>query len=353
MNFRIEDIAREAEVSTATVSRTINTPEQVRPATRRKVEAVIKRLGYTPNYFAQGLMKKRHDSVGILASYSMNPYIIEIIGAIENVLAQRGIYSYLCNCEDNIELEAKYAQELIRRNIGALFVLETPSLNGKDNYFLFRKFRCPVIIINQHTEPFGINYVVRVDQKPGIQEVFDYAAESRLFPFVHLISPAGAYSYTMKEALFNAWKAERGFSSVQAQLVKPASLWQANREETVWHTCEAVQELLTAPERPRFIFAGNDLMAMGVLASAGKLGLRVPEDLAVAGVDNTLLSRISAPPLSTVDLRMREAGTMAAELYLAVQDRPGDEHPRLQTIPARFCRRASTPDGEKLDKKFS
>jgi LacI family transcriptional regulator len=343
MNFRIEDIAREAGVSTATVSRTINMPGKVKAATRRKVELVIKRLGYAPNYFAQSLMKQHSGSVGLLSSYNMNPYIIEMIDAIECTLSQQGIYVYLCNCEDNRELEAKYAQEMIHRNIDALIVLETPSLNRPDNYFLNNEFRCPVIIANQHTEPFGNHYIVRSDQAPGINEVFAYAEEHDLFPFTHIISSSNAYSYALKEQLFNKWKAKRGLSGKEARLVRPASLQSANTEGTVWRTCEAVGEMLDAPNRPRFIFAGNDLMAMGVMAAAAKLGLRVPEDLAVAGVDNTLLSRISAPPLSTVDLRMRDVGTMAAELYLSIRYEPEQEYPRLQPIPSRFLLRASTP----------
>jgi LacI family transcriptional regulator len=80
-------------------------------------------------------------------------------------------------------------------------------------------------------------------------------------------------------------------------------------------------------------------MAMGILTAARDLSISVPEELTVIGVDNTYLSRISFPPLSTVDLRMKEVGTLAAEQYLEIKNKPENERQRIQAIPSRFIRR--------------
>jgi LacI family transcriptional regulator len=341
VGIRIEDIAKVAGVSTATVSRAINTPEQVRPNTRQRVEKVIKQLGYKPNYFAQGLMKGRTDVVGVLVSYHTNPYFTDIIDSIGHVLSQNGIYLYLCNCEKKIELEAEYTNELLRRNIDALIVVETPSLNTADNYFTQRTFDCPVILVNQHIKPFGEHYIIRCDQTPGIGELFDYVRQHELFPFLLFFGAEQSYSFSLKEDLFIKWKHKYRISDGDARIYKHPTLVDTNDENTVWYTCETIKELLSSPSRPRSIFAANELMAVGAMTAARELSISVPDELALVGIDNTMLSRISHPPLSTIDLRMKEVGAMAAELYLEIKRDPAKERPKIQTIPSRMYFRNS------------
>jgi DNA-binding LacI/PurR family transcriptional regulator len=344
MANRIEDIARAAGVSTATVSRAINSPDKVRPKTRQKVEAVISRMGYRPNYFAQALMKGHTDSVGILTSSYTNPYHVEIIDTIGQALSRNGVYIYLCNCGDSPELEKEYTQELIRRNIDALIVIETPSVNsiGKadGNYFVNTQFDCPVILINQHVKPYGDNYVIRCDQKPGIMEVLNQVQQQGLFPFLLFICSDDNYSYIYKKELFKKWKQKNRFSDNEVGIYTSKELFDANNEETVWRTCEEIKSILVS-SRPRSILAGNDLMAVGILTAARELSIRLPEELALVGVDNTFLSRISAPPFSTIDLRMRDVGLAAAELYLELKKNPGKDQPKIQAIPSRLYFRST------------
>jgi LacI family transcriptional regulator/LacI family asc operon transcriptional repressor len=342
MGIRIEDIANMAGVSIATISRVINRPELVSPATRVKVEAVIQQAGYNPNYFARGLKKHSADSVGIITSLHTNPYFIEIIDAIESVLSANGTYTYICCCESRVELEEKYAQELVRRNIDALFVIETPSLNTAANYFYKAKFECPVILINQYIKPYGErNYVVRCDQKCGIQEVFAQALRKRLFPFMLFLCAEKNYSYTYKARLFRNWCRTNHISPKNGRILISNDIIDANSEKAVWDTYEAALKILASPVRPRAILAGNEYMAMGIMAAARKLSISIPGELAVIGVDNTMLSRLSFPALSVVDLRMKEVGTAAAALYLDIKRNPDKKRARINTIPSVFCSRDS------------
>jgi LacI family transcriptional regulator len=345
MSSKISDIAKLAGVSTATVSRVINNTGKVTIKTRQKVETVVKQLGYKPNYFAQVLMRKHTDSVGLLVTSYTNPYHTETIDTIGQVLSQNGIYIYICNCKDSFELEKEYTQELIRRNIDALIVFETPSIstinNGCGNYFLNTQFDCPVILINQHIKPYGDNYIIRCDQKPGIMEVLNRVQARQLFPFLFFtFYTEDGYSYLYKEKLINAWKRKNRLSDQDAGICKIRNLPSANNVEAVWQTREVAKKVLRSI-RPRSIFASNDLMATGVLAAARELSIRVPEELSLVGVDNTYLSRISTPTLSSIDLRMKDVGTMAAELYLNLKRNPEKEQPKIHVIPSRLFSRAS------------
>jgi DNA-binding LacI/PurR family transcriptional regulator len=339
VSIRIEDIARAAEVSTATVSRVLNNPSQVRPVTREKIRAIINQLGYKPNYVAQSLMKGYTDSVGLLVSYHTNPYFTTIVDAISSILIKRGIFLYLCNCENNVESEKEYTEELFRRNIDALIVLETPSLNTKDNFFIHQKFNHPVILINQHLEPYGDNYIVRCDQKPGILEIFNYIENNRLYPFILFNGSNNSYSFILKDMLFDEWKKKAHLSDREVINFPVKKIFDSNDENIVWYICEIIKELIKSGKRPRSIFAANELMALGVLAAARELSIAIPEELAVVGIDNTILARVSTPPLSTIDLHMNEIGIKAAELYLKLKNNPKEDHPRVQVIPSQLCMR--------------
>ena len=338
MGSRLEDIAKLAGVNPSTVSRTINTPQKVKTKTRQKIEAIINELGYKPNFFAQGLMKDQTDSVGILTSVYANPYFIEIIETLEHMLSAEGTYMYMCNCEINIDLEKKYLDELIRRKIDALFIIESPSLNTKNNFYVKNKFDFPVIMINQHLKPYGENYIVRCDQKPGITEIFDEVKLRELYPFVLLLPAEKSYSYILKERLFDNWRKKNNLDKKQACCIKLENLLNPNNEKSVWNSYEEAKALFSR-FRPRSILVGNDLMALGVLAAAREHGICIPEELSVAGVDNTLFSRISIPALSTIDLQTLEIGTKAAQLYQKIRDNPSAVNEKIITIPSFFYRR--------------
>jgi DNA-binding LacI/PurR family transcriptional regulator len=345
MGNRIEDIAKAAGVSTATVSRAVNTPDKVSPKTRQKVEEVISQLGYTPNYFARALMKGHTNSVGLLISVqgARNPAYREIGDTIGQILSRNGIFSYLCDCENSPELEKQYARELIRRNIDALFVIETPSLNTGDNYFVQNKFDCPVILIGryieQHIEDQGDAghsnvYVVRCDQKPGLMAMFNQVKRRLLFPFMLYISAGDTYFYTYTVELFKAWKEKNRLSAKNAWLYTAKE--DVNAKEAVRRTYEAAKRILASSFRPRSILAGNDCMAAGILAAARELSIRIPDELTLVGMENTFFSCISVPPFSTIDLRRRDVGKAAAALYLELKNTPETAPEQIHVIPSQY-----------------
>jgi LacI family transcriptional regulator len=336
MGVRIEDIAKLAGVSTATVSRVINNPEKVQFGTRKKVESAINKANYKPNYFARGLMTGFTDSVGIIASYTINPYIIEIVDAIERVLSRNGIHIYLCNCQLNGELEKKYTGELLERNTDAIIAIESPSMNTAENYFLGKQFKRPVILVNQHVEPFGDTYVVRCDQEPGVWELFEQVRSRNLFPFYLFLGDDAGYSFRLKETLLKKWKKKYRISDKDAQVIHLEKLKDTSNEGAIWYTHDYFREVLASPSRPRSVLAGNELMALGVLVAAKELDIAVPEELAVTGIDNTLLSRTSFPPLTTIDLHMKDIGQMAANLYLDIRNHPDKEQEKVHTIPSNL-----------------
>jgi len=332
MGTTIEDIARAAGVSSATVSRVLNNPEVVRPETIAKVTAVIEAYQYKPNIFARGLMRSRTDSVGIIVPNITNPYFMTMVEMIETTLARNGTHIYLCNSRVDPQAERDYLGELIRRNVDALIIVEASLFNGKDNYFLRYDAPCPIILVNEHVSAETQNHIVRCDQSPGLLQALDHFTARRLFPIALVNSESGSYSFTLKNELLRSFAVDHGLSADDFMICRLSG--NPDHEEIVSRAAESCVSLLAEARRPRAILAGNELMGVGVLQGALSCGIRVPEDLAIIGVDNTILSRIGPRPLSTVDLRPKDVGRAVADLYL-----------RIHTTSAE----ATPPAREKLD----
>jgi Transcriptional regulators len=341
MGITIEDVARLAGVSMTTVSRAINTPELVSPRTLQRINAVIAREGYKPSIFARGLMHSRTDSVGILVSYITNPYMTSIIHSIEDILSQNGTYIYLCNTKGDANLERPYAEELLRRNVEALIVIEVPSFNRRDGYFAKLETERPLILVNEHVAGDCPHHIVRCAQEPGVQEALQHFLSRDRFPLALLIGDDGAYSYSLKERLLLEFREANRLSPEETPVYKLEE--DANVEAIVGSAARLAEKICSGPSRPRAIFAGNDMIAVGAMQGAAAAGLHIPKDLSLIGVDNTFVSRITVPKLSTVDLRTDDVGRTAAELFLRIRSgRAGASHPARETIPSTLILRGTT-----------
>ena len=337
MGNRIDDIARAAGVSTATVSRVLNKSDLVSPETRERVKAVIDELGYQPNVSARGLRGAKTDTVGILVPFITNPYHSGIVDAIEKALSARNVRIYLCNSHESSELEARYADELVRRNVDALIFAETRGINNDHAVYDAIDERMPVILVNEHLRTDTRHHIVRCAQEPGLIAALDHLLDRGYLP-VDLVIGDGSWSFDLKERAFRDHLQRRGFGAAELSVVRLASV---NVEDIVQRCARYASEALGRKRPPRAFVAGNDMMGVGLLQGTLAAGFRVPEDVAVIGVDNSLASRLSVPPLSTVDLREAEVGRLVAEAYFAIKGGSAPASPIRTEIESSFLNRGT------------
>jgi len=334
----IDDIARAAGVSTATVSRVINKNYPVSQKARRSVEQAIQQLRYTPNVFARGLMKAHTDSVGIIVPFISNPYHMQIVDAIEEELSRKQVFIYLCCSYDDPEREAAYVASLSARHVDALIIVEAHSMNSRRNHFLELDLPQPIILVNEHVASRTKHHIVRCAQEPGVQEAFEHFRSSGLRR-IALLRGAG-YSFDLKQRLFKRFCRDNGFVTEVNPVVR---IRRANEPESVHEAAAHITRLLSGPHPPQAILAGNELIAIGVLQGALAAGARVGKDLRIIGVDNTVISQISSPRLSTVDLRMNEVGRAAARAYLELREGGfRREEPIRHTLQSRLLHRETS-----------
>jgi LacI family transcriptional regulator len=303
----IREVAAAAGVSAQTVSRVINNRPDVAPETSERVREVIRQTGYAPNMLARGLTQGRSHVLAVVA-YGLDYFgPSHVVTAIERRAAERG-YAIMLNLllEPTPATVDHLLNGLSARQVDGI-IWAIPEVG--DNRDLLRsrvsELSVPVILVGGMTgRPF----------LPSI--AIDNAAIGRLAT-EHLIS-GGVSRLGIITGPLSWWEARQRRAGWEQTLVShgisPNDCAVYEGDWTVSSGAEAFASMRATCPKIDAIFAGNDQMALGVLHAAHNLGLRVPEDLAVVGVDNTAESSHFWPPLTTVDQPLGRAGELAVEV---------------------------------------
>jgi LacI family transcriptional regulator len=305
MAITIHDVAEKAGVSIATVSRVINNNYPVKDETRKKIEKAIEELGYVPNEIARSLILKSTSSVGIIVPGITNLFFPTIVEEINKTLRDEGFIISLFTTDGDPKTEKKLVDNIISRNMDGVIVIDPSVDNLENGYFEGVSKKIPTIIINGNTNKYNCNFV-SYDEEVGTKEAFNYLLELGHKEIV-FIRGDKSLSYDLKENIYRKFIRDNNL-----KYEKVISVGMGNSLDVVEKTQEIFEEFLSLNRGATGVFACNDLMAVGVINACNKSGIKIPEDMSVIGFDNTLLSNISHPKITTVDLNMKEIGQTAA-----------------------------------------
>lgn len=310
MKATIVDVAKEANVSVATVSRVVNSNYPVKEETRLKVIAAIEKLKYVPNIQARELNMRRSTTIGVVVPGLYNMFFAEVINGIESYLADDE-YSLLLTCGKNdSEIEMRSVQELLSRNVSGIIVISPNSENIAGNFYDKIAEDKPLVFINSYQKRPNILYVSN-DEYKGMQAALRYLLELG-HQKILFVRGVHSDSYKIKEDAYIAMMRRE-------ELYEPRyiiNIGEGNNNETVDHTKNCLQELLPKYPETTAIVTCNDLMAVGAVNACRKIGLDVPGDISIIGYDNIALSRFVEPKLTTMDQNMFDLGVNAARLLL-------------------------------------
>ena len=332
------DVAREAGVSTATVSRVVHGQDRVRPSTRQRVLEVIEALGYVPDGAAQSLSRQRKEVIGLVAVESRSPdsdieqisllFVEEVMRGVESSLREIG-WSLLISFLRAGDPAAYQRMQSISAKVDGLLIAE--GIVGSQQLALLAA-RLPIALVaGSPDEPHD---VVDADNRAGTRALVCHLVElhrrTRLF---YVAGPSDAPDAEARRSAFEevlaghpgatlAGSFEGRFSAISGQL--------------------AVREILARPRRdlPDAVVCGNDQMAIGVMRELQAAGLRVPADIAVVGFDDIYPGALLAPPLTTVRQPMRLLGEHACSRLLERIADPGLPHP-VELLPTELIVRES------------
>jgi LacI family transcriptional regulator len=299
----IRDVARAAGVSNATVSQVLSGSRPVADETRLRVEQVIAELGYRPNTFARALKTLRSQLVGVVLPDLTNPFYPILVRGAQDELGLNGYHAVIVNTDAERSQELELVAELVDRQVDGL-VLTTFTLSDADYAGIAAK-GVPFVVIGQ-TKSF--DHVVTSDYAAAF-EMTSYLLDKGYGTVAHLAGPTGGGGPGARRlGGYRAAMRGRGLSGAAAPVV--------HGEFTVAGGNKAMLKLLESSVRPRAVFCANDLMAFGAIEAAATAGLRVPEDLAVAGFDDIDAASLVRPSLTTVENSARELGAKAVGLLL-------------------------------------
>lgn len=311
MQVNIHDVAEKAGVSISTVSRVVNNNYPVKKETREKIEKVIEELEYRPNEVARSLILKKTSNIGVIVPGITNPFFHTIGEEIINVLKKKGFIISLFSTEGKESLEKDIVNNVLSRNMDGVIVIDPSIQNLNNGFFEKTSRRIPLIVINGYTKDYDFNFV-SYNEDIGTREAFNHLLDLG-HKEILFIRGDSSLSYDIKENIYLEILDKKGLDYKNI-----VNVGMGNTIEVIQNTKDILVEKLEEDKNITSIFACNDLMALGSLDACNKLGLKVPEDISIIGFDNTLLSTVVTPKLTTVDLKIETIGRIAAEKLLKV-----------------------------------
>jgi len=324
----IKDVAEKAGVSPATVSRCLN-GQRIRPHLRERVLAAVKELNYQPNYVARSLVSEKSHLIGVVIPDISNPFFADIVRAIDDVAASRGYNTIICNTDWNLNKEKEALTLLSSRQVDGIIV--APSEVAPHTSKL-KLNNTPVVIMTRSSSDFDS---VETDHFKGGYLVAKHFVDLGHTCFACI---GGATPSEPKYEGFRTGLADAGISS-DLVYVEDLGVHHFSLEDAYQKTVECITQ---TPQRPTAIFALNDMLAVNVVRAIEDLGLRIPEDVAVAGFDNTILASAMRPALTSVSQANYEIGRLSTEFLLTRVDSEAALAPRQIRLEPRLVVRQST-----------
>lgn len=306
---RIEDVARAAGVSTATVSRCLNNPDAVRESTRALVEKAVADLGYTPHFGARALAMNRTHTIGAVIPTMENAIFARGFQAVQERLSDAGTTLLLASSGYDPEREAQQLKTLLQRGVdGVLLIGEA---RPETTYALLEARDIPTVLVwcnGETTDHVCVGFDNRAAAREMARTVLDYG--HRRIAMVAGITAWNDRAARRVDGVRDALTAE-GLALDEANLVEA--------EYTIEAGAQALRRLVSERPRPTAIICGNDVLAAGVLRGARQMRLDVPGDLSITGFDDIDLASVLDPALTTVHVPHRRMGWTAADRLLEIQ----------------------------------
>ncbi len=328
--MQIKDVAREAGVSTATVSHVINKTRYVSEETRERVLRAIERLNYYPNANARRLSSGRSYTLGLLMSDISNPFFPELVKGFETAAFERGYDLILSNTNYDAERTAHYVRRIIESKVAgvALMVSEFDRPLIVD---LVRRRVCVVLL--DHGAVGQCMSKIEVDYAGGIEQAILHLLTLGHNQIAYVGGPPWLPSASKRLQAFCSSAARHLPEMGQPVLYEGDFGLEGGRR--------AARELLSTGASPSAVVVANDLMALGFVQECHSAGLQVPHDISVVGFDDIAFAALSDPPLTTVCLPRTELGRQAFKALVACIEHPERQGIEIK-VPTYLVVRAST-----------
>ncbi|MFL4992995.1 MAG: LacI family DNA-binding transcriptional regulator [Microvirga sp.] len=321
---RIQDVAKLADVSTATVSRALATPERVSPEARARVLEAIAKTGYVPNPAARTLRSQKTYMVLVVLPDLSNTFFSKILRGIEETLFEAGYGMIISDLDGSPEKEAHFAAFTAAGRVDGAILLNGHLFGqSREGEGQPARIKIPLVAVCEAIPGADIPQI-EIDNRAAAYGMTQHLASLGHRSIAYVSGPA---SNILERERFQGFKdgLETAGLPFDPALILPG-------DYTIEAGVRAGQDLVARPTRPTAVFCTSDEMAIGLMRTLFSAGLRVPEDISVAGFDDIEFAAVAEPPLTTIHQPRRELGQAAASALIELlQGRSSPKRIRLET----------------------
>ncbi len=324
MRVTIDDIARLAGVSKATVSRVLNNKaEGVSTDTRKMIQKLIDDLEYKPNLLARGIVTSKTKTIGLILPDITNPFFPELVKAVEDCASKNGYTVIFGNTDFSLEKEQNYISTFIAKRVDGVILTSTVD----DNSIIhnkFKKYNVPCVLLDRTMKNMDYDAGVFFDNQYALYISCEYLIKHGNKKIAFISGPAAVS--TSRERI-EGYKMALGQYGIEfdQRFIKYGNFTLDSGYKAIWDLHNDGIEFTG-------VLASNDIMAIGAMKALKELKYKIPDDIEVIGFDNIEFASMTEPPLTTIQQPTYEMGQKATEFLLMLINgkSPKNKHIRLQ-----------------------
>jgi DNA-binding LacI/PurR family transcriptional regulator len=326
--MNIREVARLAKVSTATVSRTINGSDKVTPKTKERVQRAIEELRFYPNTWARALGSGRSSLYGLIISDITNPFFPELVKSFEDMAVQHGQEVLVANTSYDPARMKVCVSRMLQRKVDGVAIMTSEM----DERLIveFESRGIPLVFLDTGLV-HALASNILVDYAAGVEAAMDHLATLGHTRIAFIAGPATLRSARIRRDAYLRFMEQKGLGAARVE--------QGNHQVMGGH--EAMARLCETKPLPTAVLCSNDMTAIGALGAIHERGLRVPDDISIAGFDDIAISAFTHPALTTVRLSREEIARLAFRALYASRD--GVAGAEFTVRPTLVVRRSTGP----------
>ena len=321
----IHDLAKAAGVSVSTVSKALNDNGRMAEATRERIKRIAREIGFRPNALARGLLSNRSFTVGLLTNDTYGRFTLPVMAGISEALVDHGVSVFLCAIEDDPALGKIHVDAMLDKQVDGIIA------TGKriDKSLPVDLAGLPVPVVYAYTQGAEDCVTFVSDDGHGAALATEWLRKLERKRLVHITGPESFASVGDRAEAF------RRVAGADAPVLHGpwSEDWGHEAIDRIWNA---------AGDKPDGIFCGNDQIARGVIDALRERRIAVPEDVSVVGFDNwEIMAAQTRPPLTTVDMNLKDLGREAGLMVLALAEgqtvEPGVRRLSCKLVVRKSC----------------
>ncbi|NHA07198.1 LacI family transcriptional regulator [Mucilaginibacter sp. HC2] len=309
-SYTIKDIAKALGLSTSTVSRALNGSYEIGAETKKLVLEYAEKVNYRPNPIALSLKEQKSHSIGVVVCEVANTYFSQAINGIESIAYNRGYHVIITQTHESFDRECTNVKHLLSRHVDGLLVSLSAETTDTSQYQYLHEKGFPIVFFDRVAADVNTHKVIANNYK-GSFDAAELLINTRFKKIAHLTS---SNNLSITRERFNGFKAALDKHNLD---FKPGYLKHCNHGGMIQDEVEfALKELLNMDDRPEAIFVGSDRLTISCMHILKKLGIKVPDDIAIAGFTNSDVAELFDPPLTVVRQPAFQIGQLATEMLI-------------------------------------